>query len=52
MTENEIKKILELAEIHEKISPEFSCYLCKKRLNINICDNCTLYGENFVNDLI
>ena len=50
MTENEVKKILELAKIHEKISPEFSCHLCKKQLNISNCDNCPIYGQNFNND--
>lgn len=47
MTEEEKKKILELYKIHERISPEFSCALCKQKLNISTCKNCPIYCQTF-----
>jgi hypothetical protein len=47
MTEEEKKKILELYKIHERISPEFSCTLCKQRLKIKTCNGCPVYWTIF-----
>ena len=47
MTKEEQNKILELEEIHKRISPEFSCSLCKKKLNISMCDGCPIYCQYF-----
>ena len=50
MTIKEQNKILELEKIHERISPTFSCSLCKERLNISTCDGCPIYYQTFNND--
>ena len=47
MSEEEKKKILELYEIHKRISPEFSCSMCKQVLKINTCKNCPIYCQTF-----
>ena len=47
MTEEEINKILELEEIHKRISPEFSCSLCKQVLKISTCNGCPIYCQSF-----
>ena len=47
MTEEEIKKVLELYKTHQKISPSFSCGLCKQVLKIDTCKNCPIYCQTF-----
>ena len=47
MSEKEKQKILELEEIHKRISPEFSCSLCKQVLKISTCDGCPIYCQSF-----
>ena len=47
MTQEDKEKILELEQIHNRISPEFSCYLCKQKLNITSCNGCPVYCQNF-----
>ena len=47
MTQEEQNKILDL---YERISPTFSCNLCKERLNISTCKGCPIYCQTFNND--
>ena len=47
MNETDQIKILELENIHSRISPEFSCHLCKQSLNIPSCDGCPIHCQNF-----
>lgn len=47
MKEEEKQKILELEEIHKRISPEFSCSLCKQVLKISTCNGCPIYCQSF-----
>ena len=50
MTRKDKYLILELEKIHERISPAFSCSLCKERLNISTCDGCPIYCQSFKYD--
>lgn len=50
MTQEEQNKIIELKKIHERISPTFSCNLCKERLNIPTCKGCPIYCQSFNDD--
>lgn len=44
--------ILTVAKMHEIISPEFSCTLCKAKVNPPTCDGCPIYCQTFNNDLL
>lgn len=42
--------ILKMDEIHQRISPEFSCHMCKTEINPPICNGCPIYCSTFSND--
>ena len=50
MTQEEKKKINRLAELHNGLSPEFSCHMCKSKLKITTCEGCPVYCENYSKD--
>lgn len=50
MTQEEKKKIIRLAELHNGLSPEFSCHMCKSKLKITTCKGCPVYCENYSKD--
>lgn len=37
--------ILKVSKMHEKISPEFSCTLCKAKVNAPTCYGCPIYCQ-------
>lgn len=50
MAEEYRQKIIELEEIHRldgEISPEFSCHMCKSRINPPTCEGCPVYVTIF-----
>lgn len=50
LSEEEKQKIIELEKIHRLdggISPEFSCTLCKNRINPSTCEECPVYVTIF-----
>ena len=47
MTEEEKEKIFKLYQIHARISPGFSCSLCKQVLKISTCNDCPIYCQTF-----
>lgn len=42
--------ILKMDEIHQRISPEFSCHMCKAEINPPTCNGCPIYCSTFSND--
>lgn len=42
--------ILKMYEIHQRISPEFSCHMCKAEINPPTCNGCPIYCSTFSND--
>lgn len=42
--------ILKMDEIHQHISPEFSCHMCKTEINPPTCNGCPIYCSTFSND--
>lgn len=42
--------ILKMDEIHQRISPEFSCHMCKAEINPPTCNGCHIYCSTFSND--
>lgn len=47
MNEEEQRKILKLYQIHNGLTPGFSCGLCKQVLKISTCNGCPIYCQNF-----
>lgn len=47
MDESYKKAILKMDEIHQRISPEFSCHMCKIRIKPSTCEGCPVYVTIF-----
>lgn len=50
MNEECKKEILRIYEIHQYVKPEFSCTLCKAKVNSPTCKGCPIYCQTFNND--
>ena len=47
MTQEDKEAILKIWKIHQRIRPEFSCTLCKAKINPPTCQGCPIYCQTF-----
>lgn len=47
MSEEWKEAILKIWEMHQRIKPEFSCALCKAKVNPPTCKGCPIYYQTF-----
>ena len=47
MNEEYKKAILKIYEMHQYVKPEFSCTLCKAKINPPTCKGCPVYVTIF-----
>lgn len=50
MIEEYKEAILRVYEIHQHVTPEFSCTLCKAKVNPPTCKGCPIYCQSFNDD--
>jgi hypothetical protein len=50
MNEEYKKAILKIYEMHQYVKSEFSCTLCKAKINPPTCRGCPIYCQSFNDD--